>query len=200
MNTCFGNDRGTEAEAKKFKSDNRQRKARSGVENRSHRFRQTQAVVTQPNRAEAAYPDVGEWAWMCRIAGRVVGAIGVCPDGLDGLRIRLFRIDPDWQHTSVPRKLIECVRNHAQRCGRSRIVVEPRVVPRWLLHSLGRHGCQFEGWRSVCGRELLEFSLQREPRLVARPKKRVVVRLGKRRPHWSTRWADSAPVGDGDGQ
>ena len=129
---------------------------------------------------------------MCRIAERVVGAIGVCPDGLDGLRIRLFRIDPEWQHTSVPGKLVECVRNHAQCSGRSRIVVEPRVVPRWLLQSLGRHGFQFEGWRSMCDRELLEFSVERESHRVERSRQQMVVRLRKRRPHWLTRWADSA--------
>jgi hypothetical protein len=137
---------------------------------------------------------------MCRIAERVVGAIGICQDGLDGLRIRLFRIDPEWQHTSVPTKLIECVRHHALCSGRSRIVIEPRVVPRWLLQSLGRHGFHFEGWRSVCDRELLEFSVQRAPHPVERSRQHLAVRLGKRRPHWSTRWADSAPVGDGDGQ
>jgi GNAT superfamily N-acetyltransferase len=136
---------------------------------------------------------------MCRIADRVVGVIGVSPDGLDGLCIRLFRIDPEWQHTSVPRKLIECVCRHARHVGRHRIVVEPRVVPRWLLQSLGRYGFQFEGWRSVCDREVLEFSVRSEPRRVARSEQRMAVRLRKRRPHWSTRWADSVSVGEGDG-
>jgi GNAT superfamily N-acetyltransferase len=131
---------------------------------------------------------------MCRIADRLVGMIGICPDGLDGLRIHLFRIDPEWQHTSVPRKLFQRVRRHAKRRGLGRIVVEPRVVPRWLLQSLGRQGFQFEGWRSVCDRELLEFSVKREPHPVERSKQRVLVRIHKRRPHWSTRWANSAPA------
>ena len=199
MNTCFGNHGGTEVGARKSRSDNGKRRARPEIENRSHRFHRARVVVAQPDRAEAAQDDRRDWAWICRIAEHVVGAIGVCPDGLNGLRIHLFRIDPEWQHTSVPGKLIECVRSHAGRSGCGRIVVEPRVVPRWLLQSFSRHGFQFEGWRSVCDRELLEFSVQREPRPVARSKKGVVVRLGKRCPHWSTRWTESAPVGGGEG-
>jgi hypothetical protein len=65
---------------------------------------------------------------------------------------------------------------------------------------LGRHGFQFEGWRSMCDRELLEFSVEREPHRVERSRQQMVVRLRKRRPHWSTRWADSAPIGGGDSQ
>jgi GNAT superfamily N-acetyltransferase len=136
---------------------------------------------------------------MCRIANRVLGMIGICPDGLDGIRIHLFRIDPEWQHTSVPKKLFQRVRRYAQHHGLGRIVVEPRVVPRWLLQSLGRHGFHFEGWRSVCGRELLEFSIARERHPVERSKQRVLIRIRKRRPHWSTRWANSAPACGSDG-
>jgi hypothetical protein len=157
-------------------------------------------MTTPEDRTHPTPPAHRDWAWVCRIANRVVGAIGVGPDGLDGLCIRLFRIDPEWQHTSVPRKLIECVCRHAERLGRHRIVVEPRVVPRWLLQSLGRYGFQFEGWRSVCDRELLEFSVSHRPRPVARSEQRQPVRLRKRRPHWSTRWADSVSAREGDGQ
>ncbi len=199
MDTCFGNGTGTEVETRPSASDNSPRRAQPGVDDCSDRPCKAQAV-TEQERAQTTNQDARQWAWICRIAERVVGAVGICPDGLDGLRIRLFRIDPEWQHTSVPRKLIECVRSQAQRTGRNRIVVEPRTVPRWLLQSFGRHGFQFEGWRSVCDRELLEFSIQRGPRPVQPPKQRVVVRLRKRRPHWSTRWANSAPVGGGDGQ
>jgi len=199
MNTCFDKDRGTEVGARKFRADHGERRAPPRAEKRVGRLRQAQAVATQPDRARPAPHAPQDWAWVCRIAERVVGAIGVAPDGLDGLCIRLFRIDPEWQHTSVPKKLIECVRNHAERCGRSRIVVEPRVVPRWLLQSLGRYGFHFEGWRSVCDREVLEFSLACEPRPVARSEQRLAVRLRKRRPHWSTRCAHSVSVGDGDG-
>jgi GNAT superfamily N-acetyltransferase len=187
MDFCFGSDKGTEVEARKSRSDSGKRRGRPGVENRSHNFHKAEAAGPEQKRAEAAGQDSRDWVWMCRIAERVAGVIGVCPDGLDGLRIRLFRIDPEWQHTNIPRKLFESVRNYAQCSGRSRIIVEPRVAPRWLLESLPRHGFQFEGWRSVCDRELLEFSIDREPPPVERSKQRAVVRLGKRRPHWSTR-------------
>ena len=44
------------------------------------------------DRAQPVHHAERDWAWMCRIADRVVGVIGVSPDGLDGLCIRLFRI------------------------------------------------------------------------------------------------------------
>jgi N-acetylglutamate synthase-like GNAT family acetyltransferase len=90
-----------------------------------------------------------DYMWVCSIGGRIVGVVRLRHDGPDVARLSQFHVDPEWQHTSVPRKLICCVRTHFRHAGLSRIVVEPRVAPRWLLRSLRYREFQFASGGAV---------------------------------------------------
>ena len=101
-----------------------------------------------------------DYLWICRIAGRVVGTVGLRHAGPAAAQMCFFHVDPEWQHTSVPRKLIQCVRGHSADFCLARIVMEPRAAPRWLLRSLPRHGFQFVGCNAALGSRMLEFRVE----------------------------------------
>ena len=90
----------------------------------------------------------------------MVGAVELRHEGPDTAEICLFRVDPEWQHTSVPRKLLQCVRGHSRHYGLTRISMEPRMVPRWLLQSLRRRGFRLAGYASPFGKLVLEFHIE----------------------------------------
>lgn len=101
-----------------------------------------------------------DYLWLCSIGGRVVGMAGVRHDGPDAARLCLFHVDPEWQHTSVPGKLIECVRGYSRHSGLSRIVMESRVAPRWLLLSMRRRGFRLTACRMALRQQVLEFRVE----------------------------------------
>lgn len=119
--------------------------------------RDTRATPENRDVAKGCEEVGHEFQWVCRIGGSVVGRVGLRQDGLNSARICFFRVDPEWQHTSVPRKLIQCVRGHTRSQGVTRIMMEPRVVPRWLLQSLRRRGLRLAGYANPFGKLILEF-------------------------------------------
>jgi N-acetylglutamate synthase-like GNAT family acetyltransferase len=98
--------------------------------------------------------------WVCNIGGHVVGTVGLRRVGPDAVRLSLFHVDPEWQHTSVPAKLVGCVRSHFQHAGLSQIVMDPRVAPQWVGQLLGRRGFHFDGYRDVLGKRDMEFHIE----------------------------------------
>lgn len=105
--------------------------------------------------------------WVCRISDRVVGMIGLRNAGPGMAQLRLFQVDPEWCHTSVPKKLIQCVHGQCRRAGLARMVMDARVAPPWFLQSLCRHGFWFEGCRTDLGRRVLEFRVEHGARRLA---------------------------------
>jgi N-acetylglutamate synthase-like GNAT family acetyltransferase len=156
MNVCIANHGGTQMKTRLGRPSNTGVGTQRSIKRRLHRDVNGQTAASRTKRAK------GDGFWVCRIGGRVVGAIGISLDGLDEARISLFRVDPEWRHTSVPQKLIERVRVHARRRRIGRIVAEPQLAPRWLFQSFSRHGFRFAGWRRISGRELLEFWVERD--------------------------------------
>jgi N-acetylglutamate synthase-like GNAT family acetyltransferase len=119
------------------------------------------AAALRPRKPANRIDADQEFVWVCNIGGRVVGTVGLRHEGHNAARICLFRVDPEWQHTSVPRKLIQCVRAYSRRCGLTRISMEPRVAPRWLLASLRRRGLELVGYTAAWGHPLFEFQVAR---------------------------------------
>ena len=117
------------------------------------------AVAVRPSTAAHRADADEDLLWVCNIGGRAVGTVALRHEGRDTARICLFRVDPEWQHTSVPRKLIQCVRAYSRRCGLTRINMEPRVAPRWMLAALRHRGLQLVGYTTAWGRPLLEFDV-----------------------------------------
>jgi ribosomal protein S18 acetylase RimI-like enzyme len=119
------------------------------------------AAAVRPRTPTARIDADQEFVWVCNIGGRVVGTVGLRHEGHNEARICLFRVDPEWQHTSVPKKLIQCVRAYSRRCGLTRINMEPRVAPRWMVASLRRRGLSLVGYTSAWGRPLFQFDVER---------------------------------------
>ena len=164
VNISTANLRGTEVRPRKRRSQ-KTPTARVGFNGQLGRFPHIPSAMARERAVANRSDDNGHChcLWVCRIDGRTVGVVGMCRDGLDGAQIGLFRVDPEWRHTSVPHKLMECVRTHAQRHDLTRIVAGSQAVPRWVLESLGHHGLRLAGRRTVRGTELWEFAVERDP-------------------------------------
>jgi RimJ/RimL family protein N-acetyltransferase len=101
----------------------------------------------------------GYRVWAAEIGGRVVGLIGLVPVGNKAARIAWFRIEPEWQHTSVLVKLIGQLHEHCRSQGYRRVALDVRLAPQWMWRMLARSG--FRLLRRIRGprSEVLEFGL-----------------------------------------
>jgi hypothetical protein len=90
-------------------------------------------------RPVAAPPaDAAASAWECRIGGRVVGRVGLRRDARGTVSVCLFQIDPEWQHTAVAQKLMQCIRDYTAIHGCAAIVWEPGAAPGWVQQLFAR--------------------------------------------------------------
>ncbi len=98
--------------------------------------------------------------WAAEIGGRLVGTIGLVPDGAHVAHIHRFRVEPDWQHTAVLAKLIGQLYEHCCSEGYVRVVLDASIAPQWLWRLLVRRG--FRLVRRIRGprSEVVEFALQ----------------------------------------
>ena len=146
MDIGFADDRRTRVRAPNRRSAQGRVDIRSDFETRRHQPRSLKdAVAERDHVKEDEARDPPDCIWLCTISGLVVGAVGLRHEGLDTAKICLFRVDPEWQRTSVTEKLIECIRQHSGRCGITKVVMDPHVAPRWLLRSLRHCGFQLAG-------------------------------------------------------
>ena len=162
MDIGFADGRRTRVRAPNRRSAQGRVEIRSDFETRRHRLRSAKAAVAE--RGHVKEDDAGnapDCIWICGIAGRILGAVRLRHAGLDTAQICLFRVDPEWQRTSVTGKLIECIRQHTGRCGVTKVVMDPHVAPRWLLRSLRHCGFRLVGRKDSLDRKRLEFYVGR---------------------------------------
>jgi len=81
-----------------------------------------------------------ERAWVVAVGGHVVGALRLERDGKGGARVRCVRIDPEWQHTSVPESLADRARAFCRHAGYSRVAFAPGSAPLWFQAMARRRG------------------------------------------------------------
>ncbi len=99
------------------------------------------------------------YAWAANMGGRPVGLLGMIPCGNGAVRIRWFRVEPEWAHTAVVGKLIRRLYKHCRRQGYLRVVAESRLAPQWLWGVFERRGFRLKTRRGIVGGEELEFVL-----------------------------------------
>jgi CheY-like chemotaxis protein len=97
--------------------------------------------------------------WTSELSGEVVGVIGLAHTSPHSVKIDEFRIRPEWQHTSIPKRLLEQVRQYCSDSGRMKLQVETGTVPGWLVTQIGRSGFRMAREAAVNGITMHEFYL-----------------------------------------
>jgi CheY-like chemotaxis protein/GNAT superfamily N-acetyltransferase len=97
--------------------------------------------------------------WTTDVSGEVAGIIGLCRTAPHVAQIDEFRIDPQWQHTSIPSTLLRQVREYCSSQGCATLLVQAGSVPGWLLTLLAHSGFRPAKQEVVAGRQVYEFYL-----------------------------------------
>ena len=118
------------------------------------------------NIQQAYLDDETSHFWVCESEGRVLGMIGVAMDQEHTAEIRRLRVDPQWQTTPIPAKLLATALEHCNQHGFVKVVLDTRFDSESVLELFEKFGFQHSRTRNVQGKELFEFylDLYRQPR------------------------------------
>jgi CheY-like chemotaxis protein/GNAT superfamily N-acetyltransferase len=97
--------------------------------------------------------------WMTVLNGQIIGMIGLVHTARHAVKIGWFWIDPEWQHTSVAKGLIERVRQYCWNRACFKLMAEVSSVPRWLATLFGRNGFRLAQQATGGGKGMYEFYL-----------------------------------------
>jgi hypothetical protein len=122
--------------------------------------REPAARVAAANpRKIGGHGDPMDCVWISALAGQVVGMVGLCHDGPHAARVRFFRVDPEWQHTCVLTRLVQCVYDYCLSHGFAKVVLPSHAIPPWMLRCLAHSGLRFAGPRDLGAEQMLEFDV-----------------------------------------
>lgn len=99
----------------------------------------------------------GECLWVAKLGDRVVGRIRLVQVGGQVAELCQLRLNPEWQHTAIPHKLVCCLQDYCRERGCSKLVAEDRNVPGWFRALLHRKGFRLSQEQTTAGRTLYEF-------------------------------------------
>jgi CheY-like chemotaxis protein/N-acetylglutamate synthase-like GNAT family acetyltransferase len=97
--------------------------------------------------------------WISQLGDRVVGAVGLIHIRRRAVQLTKFRIDPDWQHTSIPRNLVRRVHDYCRDHGRLKLVVETGAAPGWFHVLIQQSGFHLARQPALAGKAVMEFRL-----------------------------------------
>lgn len=95
--------------------------------------------------------------WVAKLQDKVVGMVHILHEGPHVARLHCFRIQPQWQHTPVLTRLIDCVHGYCWNEGYLKLLVESRVTPRVVQQMLHHRGFQLIRRKRIGDSELLEY-------------------------------------------
>jgi len=81
-----------------------------------------------------------ELAWVAAVGARVVGVLRLTRNDEGIARVQRVRIDPEWQHTSVPESLADRALAFCRRAGDARITFALGSAPSWFKTLARRRG------------------------------------------------------------
>jgi CheY-like chemotaxis protein len=112
--------------------------------------------------------------WITELADRVVGAIGLVHISRRAVKVTKFRVDPDWQHTSISSGLLRRVHDYCRDHGGLKLVVEAGCAPGWFPDLIQQAGFHLMRQRTAAGKAVWEFGVDgyAEPRSVKETKAR----------------------------
>lgn len=99
------------------------------------------------------------FAWAAEIGGHRVGLLGLAPGENGTVRIRCFRLEPQWRHTSIAGNLIRHLYEHCDAEGYLRVVAEASLAPGWFWRMFPRHGFRLHARQRGPRCEELQFVL-----------------------------------------
>jgi N-acetylglutamate synthase-like GNAT family acetyltransferase len=91
------------------------------------------------------------------IDNRVVGMVRALHEGPHVIRINIFRIHPDWQHTPVLAKLIDRLHRYCWNRGYLKVILESQAAPALVRKMFEHRGFHLVRRRRVLGKELLDY-------------------------------------------
>ena len=106
-------------------------------------------------------PNPANCLFVNQIGDRIVGVVRLIKSGPGTARIVVFRVDPEWCHTSVVTGLLESIQSHCRQHGCLRVLVDFSVAPPWMSNVLRGHG-----FRMLWGHRTWEATLARSPQRV----------------------------------
>lgn len=95
--------------------------------------------------------------WVSELGGRVVGRVGLAQAAAQVARLCQFRMDPEWQHTSIPKHLVSCLQDYCWHHGCFKLVAEARDIPGWFRDLLERGGFRPSREATSAGQMLYAF-------------------------------------------
>lgn len=95
--------------------------------------------------------------WASRIGGRIVGLVHLVGAERQTATVAMFRVDPEYRHTTILTNLIDRVRDYCLDRGCTSVRMESHVAPQWVLRQFGAHGLQLVARTLAAGQDLLEF-------------------------------------------
>ena len=111
---------------------------------------QDSAAGITPPRSSAANGCV----WVTKLGDQVVCQIRLAQTSAHVARLCQFRLDPEWQHTSIPKNLVGCLQTYCWDQGCLRLVAEASDVPAWFRDLLNHGGFHLSRERTRAGRTL----------------------------------------------
>jgi len=117
------------------------------------------------NIHEAYFDQDRHHFWVAEVDHQVVGMIGVASDEPNTAEIRRLRVDPAYQDSVIPARLLETAVNHCRHHGYLKVRLDTRFERDAALHLFDRIGFQHTRSKNLHGKELLEFylDLYRDP-------------------------------------
>jgi hypothetical protein len=112
---------------------------------------------TTPAADEAAKCN---FLWASRIGDRVVGLLHLVGIDNQTVSIALFRVDPEYRHTTVLTNLIQYAHTFCRDRGCKTVLLESHVAPLVVLRQLEHHGFRLVCRKLVFGQDVLEFRVE----------------------------------------
>jgi hypothetical protein len=106
--------------------------------------------------------------WLSKIAGRTVGMVRLVGTEQRAVRLSLFHIDPEWQHTAIVANLLQYVHDFCCERGCGTLQLAPRVAPQWVPGFIAGRGFRPLRRRLISGQDMLEFRVDFGYRRVTR--------------------------------
>jgi hypothetical protein len=116
-----------------------------------------ETLYKQSDEAKDRGEKPANYLWASKIGDRVVGLLHLVGVDRQAVSITLFRVDPEYRHTTVPTNLIQYV--HAFCCDRgcTTLLMESHVAPAAVLRQIAIHGFRLVRRKLMFGQDVLEF-------------------------------------------
>jgi hypothetical protein len=120
-----------------------------------------QCLENNPSTTPAAETTAKcNFLWASRIGDRVVGLLHLVGIDNQTVSIALFRVDPEYWHTTVLTNLIQYAHTFCRDRGCKTLLLESHIAPLVVLRQLESRGFRLVCRKLVFGQDVLEFRVE----------------------------------------